>query len=519
VVQKMTGGHAGSRDASRTRLQISGVTKRFAGAVALSGASMSVRQGCALALVGENGAGKSTLIKIISGAVAADKGEIVLSGDRVNFATPQDAAARGVATVYQELSLFPDLTVAENLVLGGYPKRCGLIRWSWARDRAIELFDQLELSLPVDVQVRQLGLAERYLVEIAKALRKDPQLLILDEPTAALDAEDSERIFRLMATLRARGTSLIFVSHRLQELFATCQQYMVLRDGLTVDEGEMSDTNEDDLVAKMLSSPSAPARAARSRGARPSNSVAAPIIKAVNVATHSIRNLTIEARPGDVIGIAGLRGSGQSAFCRALTGADRIISGHLELDGALFRPRSPSQALKHGVTLVPVDRKTQGLFSNLSVAQNVAISRMAKRSSRFVTRGGMRELAREYRQMLDIRLPEGDSDVPVTALSGGNQQKVVLARCLASDPAVLVLDEPTRGVDVGAHRQIHDLITQLAGEGLCVLLSSSALSELLSLCTSIAVLHRGEMVAELSGDDMNEHDIIKYASGVAVVGS
>jgi ribose transport system ATP-binding protein/rhamnose transport system ATP-binding protein len=506
-------------------LRASGISKRFGGIVALHEVELEVRRASVLALIGENGAGKSTLIKIISGAIRRNSGALEFDGEGIDFHSPHDATAAGVATVYQELSLFPEMTVAENLFMGDYPRRRGMITWPRVKRAAQALFDEVGVAVPVDRQVRQLPLAEQYLVEIVKALRQRPKLLILDEPTAALDAHDSEVIFRLVEGLQRNGTGLVFVSHRLDELFRICQHYVVLRDGRTVAQGEMDETNEDDLVAKMLSTKDEDADASASpepatdgsgvfgrRRRRPVDAAKAPVIRATGLATAGVRNVSFEGRPGEVIGIAGLRGSGQTALCRALAGADRITSGSLEVEGRRFAPRSPYHAIKRGVGLLPIDRKSQGLFLNLSTAQNASMSRLVKRAPAVVRGRSFEGVARDYESKLDIRLPGGSVDTLVGQLSGGNQQKVVLARCLAAEPRVLVMDEPTRGVDVGAHRQIHDLIARLADEGLCVVMSSSVLSELLELCNSVLVLQRGEMVASLTGSEMTEHEVLRHAS-------
>jgi ABC-type sugar transport system ATPase subunit len=499
-------------------LQTRDLTKQYGGTIVLNEVSLALEKSSVLALVGENGAGKSTLIKIVSGAVKSDAGSVAIDGETVQLNSPAEGTAHGVATVYQELSLLPDLTVAENMFLGMYPKRRGVIRWREARREAERMFAELGVSIPVDLPVGRLGLAERYIVEIAKAVRHRPSILILDEPTAALDPHDSERIFQLMDDLRAGGTSMIFVSHRLDELFRCAQQYVVLRDGRKVADGRMADTSQDDLVAKMLGHVQAAPVAlppVRRAAARAASTHAETAFKAVGMATEHVRNVTFEGRPGEVIGIAGLRGSGQSNVCLALAGAERLTGGEMFLSGQPYRPRSPSQGLRSGVAFVPIDRKTQGLFLNLTVAQNLGMCRMVKTAPHVVSESAERILAEEYRDKLSIRLPAGRVDTPITALSGGNQQKVLVAKCLATNPSVMILSEPTRGVDVAAKQQIHELIRQLASQDLCVIVSSPELEELMELSTSMLVMHRGEMVAELRGNDMNEHDILRYASGAS----
>ncbi|GAW47893.1 ABC transporter related protein (Precursor) [Nocardioides sp. PD653] len=495
-------------------LETIGLTKRYGAVTVLSDVSLQLGRSSVLALVGENGAGKSTLLKIISGAVSGDGGRIRINSEDVSLDSPSSANSAGVATVYQELSLQPDMTVAENLFLGDYPRRAGLIEWKSVRRGAAASLDELGVQVPLDTAVGRLSLAEQYIVEIAKAVRHQPSILILDEPTAALDADDSERIFRLMDDLKARGTSMIFVSHRLSELYRVADSFVVLRDGREVASGRMEDAAPDDLVANMLgrrAQATSPARdAARSARVTPTGTYA---LEVRDLATQQVNGVSFSGRAGQVIGVAGLRGSGQSDLCRALVGAEPLTGGTMKIQGQDYRPRTPSQALRSGVAFVPVDRKTQGIFANLSVAQNISMCQTVKTAPRVIARGDERRIAEAYRDSLSIKLPEGRVESSITALSGGNQQKVVLAKCLASAPSVVVLSEPTRGVDISAKMQIHTVIKQLADEGMCVIVSSPEIEELTSLCSSVVVMHRGEMTAYLEADEINEHNILRFASG------
>jgi ABC-type sugar transport system ATPase subunit len=511
-------------------LEVRGITKQFGGVAALAGASLTLPGSSVIALAGENGAGKSTLIKVLSGVIQPDSGQILLDGRPVRLANPADASHGGVATVYQELSLLPQLSVAENLFLGDYPQRRGFIDWRKARRDAEAYLGRLGVRIPSRAQVADLSLAERYLVEIAKAVRHEPRILILDEPTAALDPHDSGRIFSLMEELARAGTSMIFVSHRLEELFRCCQHYMVLKDGVTVAQGEMARISADDLVAQMLGYPSAAARAgtangpataapsgpARGRAAEAGRDGAEPALRMADLATNVLRGISFSARKGEIVGIAGLRGSGQTELCRAIAGADPLLAGRMELAGRRFAPRSPYHAWRQGVGFLPQDRKSQGLFLNMTVAQNVSVPKLINGEFKWIRRRAEYDLAGQYRDRLRMRLPDGWLGTPVGQLSGGNQQKVVIARCLAAGLSVLVMDEPTRGVDVGAKKQIHDLIAGLAGAGLCVIVSSSEVEELLTLSGHVIVLHRGEMAAELRGGDLTEHVIVRHASGASV---
>ena len=502
-------------------VQMDGVSKHFAGIQALGDASMTLQSGSVLALMGANGAGKSTLIKVLAGAIARDSGDVVINGISVAFRTPLDAQEAGVSTVYQELSLFPDLSVSENLSLGAYPMKRGLISWRTARRQADDLLSRLDMHVRSNALVRDLTLADRCLVEIAKAVRDSPKILILDEPTAALDPADSEHVFTLVETLRNQGTGIIFVSHRLDEVMRISQTFMTLRNGSTVAQGLIADITQDALVDQMLG-----------RGGEPDATVVSapidrlladaspvgrdkPAISVRGLGTRSIKGVSFDARPGQILGIAGLRGSGQSQLCRALVGADPLLAGEIALKDRPYSPRSPQQAWRRGVGYLPAERKSEGLFLNLSVSQNMMLSRLAKDKARWVTARKERSLAETYRTALDIRIPANDVSTLVSHLSGGNQQKVVLGRCLAANLSVMILDEPTRGVDVGAKEQIHALIRELAADGMCVIVSSSEIDELLALSHDVLVMHRGAMTGYLSGDEADEHTILALASGIS----
>jgi ABC-type sugar transport system ATPase subunit len=299
------------------------------------------------------------------------------------------------------------------------------------------------------------------------------------------------------------------------------QRYMVLKDGVTVAQGELADTCEDDLVAMMLEADAGPSPGREHRtlpspppSAKPPRIAAPPALRVEGLTTASLRDVSFQAQEGEIVGIAGLRGSGQTQLCRALAGADLLTAGRIELRGKVVAPRSPHHAWKLGIGLMPLDRKTQGLFMNMTVAENIAMSRLVNGGLRWATKRRQRAIAVEYQRRLDIRLPGGNIDTPVVELSGGNQQKVVIARCLAAGPSVLILDDPTRGVDVGAKRQIHELVAGMAAAGLCVIVSSSEVTELLGLCTVVVVLHRGEMTATLRGPELDEHNIVRHASGL-----
>lgn len=502
-------------------VQLDGVAKHFSGIQALAGASMRLEAGCVLALMGANGAGKSTLIKVLAGALSRDAGEVSIEGTKVEFRSPLDSQAAGISTVYQELSLFPDLSVAENLALGAYPTGRGLISWRRTRQQAEDLLGRLDMHVPPEALVRELSLADRCLVEVAKAVRHSPKILVLDEPTAALDPRDSERLFILVERLTAGGTGVIFVSHRLDEVMRISQTYMTLRNGVTVAQGTIADVSRDDLVAQMLGEDSEQAPIVADSciaqvvdDVRPGSGDAA-VVSVRGLRTRAIRGISFDLQPGQILGVAGLRGSGQSGLCRALVGADTLIDGEVVLNGQGYAPRSPEQAWRQGVGYLPAERKSEGLFLNLSVERNISLSRFAKDRVRWIKKRNERTLAQSYRAALDIRIPASDVSTLVSHLSGGNQQKVVLSRCLAANLSVMILDEPTRGVDVAAKEQIHAFIRGLAADGMGVIVSSSEFDEVLTLSHDVLVMHRGEMTGLLPRDLVDEHELLSLASGIS----
>ncbi|OZM77941.1 sugar ABC transporter ATP-binding protein [Pseudonocardia sp. MH-G8] len=493
------------------------LTKAYGATRAIDGVSLELVPGEVVGLLGENGAGKSTLLKVISGAEQQDAGTVELDGAPLRPGDPLTASRHGVVAVYQELSLYPFLTVAENILLGDYPRRAGLVHWAAVHRQARELLDSLGVDVPPAARVADLQLAERYLVEIAKAVRTSPKVLILDEPTAALDPHDVQRIFAIVERLRAAGTAVVFVSHRLSEVLAVARRYVVLRDGRLVGEGPLAGVTEQDLVGLMAGRPagSAAAEAGRARHARsPGDEVVA--VESIGVA--GVADISFTARAGEVVGIAGLRGSGRGELCRVLAGALRLDSGRMRIRGSEVALRSPAQALAHGIGFVPAERKTDGLVLSMSVQENIAIPQLVRTRRRVASAAAAERVATSFVDRLRIKLSHRGTRGAVGGLSGGNQQKVCLAKWLAADVSILVLDEPTRGVDVAAKSAIHEVISDLADAGACVVVSSSEISELTRLCDRIVVLHRGRQGGIVAGPDFDEQEIVALAVGTAADG-
>ncbi|MGF9660873.1 sugar ABC transporter ATP-binding protein [Arthrobacter crystallopoietes] len=487
------------------RLAVKNLSKHFLGVQALEDVSFELHPGQVLALIGENGAGKSTLIRILSGAHQPDTGEIAINGETVQIHGPKDSERHGIATVYQELNLFPDLSVAENLVFGAYPRK-GIIDWRAARKEAAGFLSDLGLNVDVSRRVRELSVAEKQMLEIAKSLHRNAQVLILDEPTAVLGGEDVDHLLQLVRGLKKRGVSIIFVSHRLEEVFDLADRYVVLKDGKLTGAGKISETDHDDLVSKMVGREF-------NRGEREVNAqFGGTALEVRNLSRGGVlHDISFRVRSGEVLGIAGLRGAGRTELARAIYGADPYTSGEVVLNGRKLRAGSPLAAITAGIGLVPEERKTQGLFTALSTAMNIPLVSMLKDRRKSASPGRDRRLADDYVRKLRIKLPDVDS--PVATLSGGNQQKVVLAKWLEAGADVLILDEPTRGIDIGAKQEIYELIHELCRQGLAIIVISSELPEVLALSHRILVMYHGGLAAELEGATATEEQIMFHAVG------
>jgi ABC-type sugar transport system ATPase subunit len=488
------------------RLEMRSVSKHFLGVQALSGVDLTVDAGQVLALVGENGAGKSTLIKILSGAQPPDEGEVLIDGEVAQLQTPVDAERYGIATVYQELNLFPALSVAENLLFGRYPRKGRAIDWRETRAESRRFLAELGVHLDVDRRVGELSVAERQMLEIAKSLHREVRILILDEPTAVLGGSDVDELLDMVKSLRDRGVAIIFVSHRLEEVFDLADHYVVLKDGRRTGAGRIEEIDHDGLVSLMVGRELEHMPAAT---AKPQDEVVLEVEGLEREGVLSDINLSL--RRGEVLGIAGLRGAGRTELARAIFGADPITGGHVRVNGREVTPTSPGMGVAGGIGLVPEDRGSQGLFRGLSSAENIPMVSLAAKKRWRVSPRAERRLAEDYVEKLAIRLP--DVTAPVGTLSGGNQQKVVLAKWLEADVDVLILDEPTRGVDVGAKREIYEIIRALCARGVGVILISSELPEVLEMSDRILVMHQGRLTAEIDRAAATEELIMSYAVG------
>ncbi|HEU0335442.1 MAG TPA: sugar ABC transporter ATP-binding protein [Gaiellaceae bacterium] len=489
-------------------LAATGLHKRFGGVHALRGADLEVAAAEVHALVGENGSGKSTLLKILSGQLRPDGGTVAFDGREGTFANPSEALRRGIATVTQETTLAPELSVAENIFLGHrLAKRVGLVDWRRTRRLARTALDRLGLHIDPATPVKRLRPDQQQLVEIARALSVDARAVILDEPTSSLTDDEVEALFAIVRRLREEGVATIFVSHRLNEIFALADRVTVLRDGRTVGEAAIGDLDRPRLIHLMVG--------------RALEEVVAPET-AVEVDRPALRvrglrlpgvleDVGLDVGAGEIVGLAGLVGAGRSELLESLFGL-HAASGSVQVAGREVRRRSPLRAVRDGIAFVPADRKRQGLVLQMSVRENLAMASTA-RTFRLRVPSAAREAAAVGRAMHELDIRAHSPQLPVSTLSGGNQQKVVLGKWLATRPSVLMLDEPTRGVDIGAKGEIYRLLLAAAQEGLGVLVSSSEIPELLVLCDRILVMFRGRIVASLTRAEATEARIAHFAGG------
>jgi rhamnose transport system ATP-binding protein len=490
-------------------VRLDGISKRFGATQALDDVSLELLPAEAHALVGENGAGKSTLVKILAGVHQPDTGQIELSGTPVQIHGPAHARALGIAVIHQEPRLFPDLTVAENVFLGHQPTtRFGGIDWRTMQRSAARLFGELEVAIAPDSPVRGLSMADQQLVEIAKALSLDARILIMDEPTASLSLHEVERLFSIVRPLRDRGLAVLFVSHRLEEVFQLCERATVLRDGKHVVTAPTSQLSTADLIRHMVG-----------RDVTlfpPAATAPGGVLLEVRDLTRQgvFRDISFNVRAGEIVGFAGLVGAGRTEVARVLFGIDRAESGEIRLQGRHVRFESPAEALDAGLAYVPEDRHQQGLVLDFPIASNISLPILPRLFPQwFVDRRAERSLAERYAAQFRVRMT--DVEQLVSALSGGNQQKVVIAKWLATEPRVLILDEPTRGIDIGAKVEVHRIIGELAASGLGIMLISSDLPEVLAMSDRILVMHEGRLTAELSRAEATEERVMFAATGQA----
>jgi len=489
-------------------LEMRGIGKTFPGVKALEGVHLAVREGQVHALLGENGAGKSTLIKILSGAYAKDEGQIYFEGKPVEIRSPHDAQALGISTIYQEFNLARDLTVAENIFLGALPRKGMTVDWPAVKAGAREILDRLGVTFSTDTQIASLSAAGQQLVEIAKALNRKTRILIMDEPSALLGEKDLENLFRVVRSLQAQGIGIIYISHRLKEIFELADEVTILKDWRYVATRKVSEVTMDDLVKLMIG------RDLKDVYPKRTVEPGEVLLEVNNVSQPKLlRDISFQLHAGEIVGFAGIVGSGRTELARAIFGADSC-KGEMRIDGKPYKPGSPSEAIRRGVALVTEDRKGQGLFLKLNVRINTTISGL-KQLTRYGVIQFAKELALVKKMINDLSIKTPNAGFLVVNMSGGNQQKVVLARWLSVGTRIFLLDEPTRGIDVGSKSEIYQIMDKLTKQGVGIIMISSELPEVLGMSDRIMVMRQGRIVKELSRAEASEEAIMQYAVGSA----
>lgn len=489
-------------------LQMRKIRKTFPGAVALDNVDFDLRKGEVHVLLGENGAGKSTLMKILSGAYAKPEGRILLEGEEIEIHTPRHAQELGISTIYQELNLVPHLTAAENVFLGREPQWLpGILHQARLNRQARTLLDKVGAKIRATAPVRELGVGQQQMVEVAKALAFDAKIVIMDEPTSALTEPEIRQLFAVIRRLKARGVSIIYISHRLEELFEIGDRVTVLRDGKYIGTLNTVDTTRADLIRMMAG------RELREHFPKQPVDLGEEILRVKNLSRAGIlRDVSFSLRRGEIVGIAGLMGSGRTELARAIFGADKPDTGDIVIHGAERAIKSPRHAIRAGLAFLTEDRKSQGLILTLSVAENISLATLPSFSRfGFLLRNRERQAAQRYIQELRIKTPGPARRVRL--LSGGNQQKVVLSKWLCCHADIFIFDEPTRGIDVGAKVEIYQLINSLIARGAAIIMISSELPEIIGMSDRILVMHRGRIAAKLSAAGATQDRILSYALG------
>lgn len=496
-------------------LEMRDISKNFTGVRALSHVDFTLRKGEIHALMGENGAGKSTLIKVLTGVHEFESGSIHMAGNSnaiVNH-SPQEAQANGISTVYQEVNLCPNLTVAENLFIGREPRKMGMIDWKQMNERSGKLLESLDIHVPPTQMLEECSIAIQQMIAIARAVDMKCRVLILDEPTSSLDDDEVEKLFVLMRRLRDEGVGIIFVTHFLEQVYAVCDRITVLRNGELVGEYETKDLPRVMLVAKMMGKDFDDLADIKGEHKDKKKTKPEPVIEAKGISHKgTIKPFDLTINKGEVIGLTGLLGSGRSELARTIYGADRAQTGTLKVKGKEVKVKNPIDAMHLGMGLLPDDRKAEGIVADLSVRENIILAIQAKQGVlKKIPMAKQCEIADKYIDLLQIKC--ASRETLIKQLSGGNQQKVILARWLATNPDFLILDEPTRGIDIGTKTEIQKLVLKLADEGKSLIFISSEIEEMLRTCNRMAVLRDGQKVGEIDEADMNQMNVMKAIAG------
>ncbi len=495
---------------SEYRIEMKDICKSFGGVKALDHAALQVKKGEIHALMGENGAGKSTLMKILVGSLAKDSGEIYLDGQPVEIKTPKDGMKHGISIIYQELMLVNDLTVAENIFIDNLNKDSKIIKWKELRSKAQEYLDETGFSnIKATDEVGGLTVAYQQVVEICKALSRNASVLILDEPTSVLSNKEVVQLFKLLRKLREEGVAIIYISHRLEEVMELCDRITIMRDGHYIDTFSTDSITKQDLANKMVGRELQDYYPER-------NAVIGPVnFRVEDICVEGkVKHVSFEVRKGEVLGINGLVGAGRTETVRAIFGEDKRDAGKIYLDGKEIQIRNPRDAIRNGIGLLPEDRKTQGVLLQLPIRNNITLGCLKLFRQAFGKLSGKKETQYVNEMVEQLSIKVGSIENDVSSLSGGNQQKVAIAKLLASKCRILLLDEPTRGVDVGAKREIYKIINEFAEKGYSIVMISSEMQEIMGMCDRVIVMRGGEVKGELPRSEFSEENLIAYSMGV-----
>lgn len=487
-------------------LELKGIIKDFPGVRALDGACVSLHEGRVMALLGENGAGKSTLMKVMTGIYAPDGGTITLRGKQVSFQNPKESQAAGIAIIHQELNLIPHLSIAENIFLGHEPVKSGLIDWKRLYADADQLLAKLNLNHSAKELVGSLSVGKQQMVEIAKALSQDASIIVMDEPTDALTDSETESLFAVIRELTAQNKSLVYITHRLKEVFEICNDVTVMRDGKFIEDAAVSDISEGWIIEKMVG------RKLTDLYPRVDTKPGAVTLEVKNLVGDQVDGITFSISEGEIVGVAGLMGAGRTEFARTIYGAYAYSAGSISVSGKRVEIRSPKEAITHGIAYVSEDRKRDGLVLGLSVRENMSLSSLGSFNKGFMlNESAERTEVDSYIGAFNIKTPSIEQIIK--NLSGGNQQKVAIAKALMTEPKLLILDEPTRGVDVGAKKEIYELINTLKEKGLSILMISSEMPEVLGMSDRVVVMHNQRITGEFPIAEATQEKIMKCAIG------
>ena len=488
-------------------LEMRNMTKRFPGVLALDDVTLKLRKGEVLALLGENGAGKSTLIKILAGAFIPDEGEIYIEGNPVVLKSPTDALKFGVSVIYQELNYLNNLSIAENIFLGRIPKKIsGQVNWKELKQKTKKLLEEVGLEYDPFTPVSSLSVGEKQLLEIARALTREMKILVMDEPTAALSEKEVKNLFSLIKKLSGNGLSIIYISHRLDEVFEVSGRVQIMRDGKTVGLLETAATNKNELVELMVG------RKISNMYPKADIQIEGPLMRVQNVSTNKVKDISFEVRKGEILGLFGLMGCGRTDLIESIFGIGKIKSGYVEINDKKMCFKTPKEAIKAGLAYVPNERKSAGLILGQSVKSNITVTHLKEIDSIYrINTKKENELVRKWVDELNIKTPDINNDID--SLSGGNQQKVVLAKWLITNPKVLMLNEPTRGIDVGAKTEIYRLMEEICGKGLGVIMISSELPEMLAIADRILVISEGRHMGTFDRKESTQKLLMEAAIG------